>query len=113
MSAPVASKMRRPRSPRAIEPPVTAPAQPVDLAVARRHLDRRGAVIGGEVVAIRERETSRTQPITVAAMTCRSKTWQRWSGWVAEPVIASSPVSRLDYAMCCDARAVTHVPSLV
>ena len=52
-----------------IEPPVTAPARPVDLPVARRHLDRRGGVIGGEVVAIREAGTSRAQPITVAAMT--------------------------------------------
>src|SRR5262249_11409199 len=31
-------------------PPVPAPAQPVDLPRARGHLDRRGAVTGGEVI---------------------------------------------------------------
>jgi hypothetical protein len=33
-----------------VEPPVPAPAQPVDFARAGGHLDRRGPVIGGEVV---------------------------------------------------------------
>ncbi len=35
---------------RMIEPPVSAQRQPVDLPVPRRHLDRGGAVVGGEVV---------------------------------------------------------------
>ena len=33
-----------------VEPPVPAPGQPVDLALARGYLDRRGPVIGGEVI---------------------------------------------------------------
>ena len=37
-----------------VEAPVPAPGQPVDLAVAGGHLDRCGAVIGGEVVPARE-----------------------------------------------------------
>ena len=52
-----------------IEPPVPAPAQPVDLALARGHLDRRGPVVGGEVARPGNRDTSRTSPMTVAATT--------------------------------------------
>ena len=37
-----------------VEPPVPAPAQPVDLARAGGHLDRRGPVVGGEVVPAAE-----------------------------------------------------------
>ena len=33
-----------------VEPPVPAPGQPVDLALARGYLDRRGPVVGGEGV---------------------------------------------------------------
>ena len=36
---------------RAVDPAVAAQRQAVDLAVPRRHLDRGGAVIGGEVIA--------------------------------------------------------------
>jgi len=37
-----------------VEAPVSAPAQPVDLALAGGHLDRRGAVVSGEVVPAAE-----------------------------------------------------------
>jgi hypothetical protein len=37
-----------------VEAAVPAPAQPEDLALSRRHLDRGGAVAGGEVVPARE-----------------------------------------------------------
>jgi hypothetical protein len=33
------------------EPPVPAPAQPVDRALARGHLDRRDAVVGDEAIS--------------------------------------------------------------
>jgi len=35
-------------------PPVPAPREPVDLPVAGGHLDRRGAVAGGEVISVSE-----------------------------------------------------------
>jgi hypothetical protein len=37
-----------------VEPAVPAPGQPADLPVSRRHLDRGGAVAGGEVIAAGE-----------------------------------------------------------
>ena len=40
-----------------VEPPVPAPGQPVDLPRAGGHLDRRGAVVGGEVVPAAEAGT--------------------------------------------------------
>jgi Cu/Zn superoxide dismutase len=37
-----------------VETPVAAQRQPVDLPAAGGHLDRRGAVVGGEVAAAGE-----------------------------------------------------------
>ena len=54
---------------RVVQAPVPAHRQAVDDPVAGGHLDRRGAVIGGETVPPPNRDTSRTSPITVAAMT--------------------------------------------
>jgi hypothetical protein len=37
-----------------VEPPVPAPREPVDFPAAGGHLDRRGAVAGGEVIPVSE-----------------------------------------------------------
>jgi hypothetical protein len=39
---------------RVIDPPVATQRQAVDLPVPRRHLDRGGAVVGGEVIGAGE-----------------------------------------------------------
>jgi hypothetical protein len=40
-----------------VEAAVAAPGQPADLARARRYLDRRGAVAGGEVIPAGKTDT--------------------------------------------------------
>src|SRR5215470_6089719 len=53
-AVPVADLFDRGHVDGVVEPPVPAPAQPVDLARAGGHLDRRGAVVGGEVIPAAE-----------------------------------------------------------
>src|SRR5215471_8242730 len=52
-----------------VEPSVAAPGQPPDLAAAGGHLDRGGAVIGGEGSRFGKRATCRTSPMAAAAIT--------------------------------------------
>src|SRR5580704_2928960 len=54
---------------RVVGPPAAAPGQPAGLPLPRGDLDGGGAVAGGDVSRLGNRDTSRTSPMTAAAIT--------------------------------------------
>jgi len=90
-----------------VEATVAATREPVDLAWPGGHLDRCGAVVGGEGVTGREADTSPTSPMTVAATI--GPTPNRVVSVVLEAVTAA--VIRRLASRCCSSRRLRSATS--